>query len=401
MIAAEKPADEPARLRALRDLDVLDTPPEETYDDVVRVATGIAGVPMALVSFVDDARQWFKARVGVGATETPRVDSFCAHAILGRELFVVPDARNDERFFDNPLVTEAPWIRFYAGAPLRLPGGESIGTLCILAPEPRTLTVQQAEALVALSHHVEAHLAVRAHAKELRRASQVLRALMDERDLLVQFLAHDLKTPISTIRANAEFLERQSLAEDLVDTAHDIRDGADTLKRLVGDMIDVGRHQKVGTLAVRPVNVPIAQLLDLAVTGSAHVASDRGVKVEALATSSLQAVADEQLLRRVFVNLLDNAISFAPRGTTVRVTARSEAGALVVAFEDEGQGVPREKREAIFDPYVQVDNAAGRTGHGLGLAFCRIAMTAQSGSIWVEPNEPRGARFCLRLPLAF
>jgi signal transduction histidine kinase len=399
MIAAAKPVDEAARLRALRDVEILDTPPEPTYDDLVTVATEIAGVPMALVSFVDEARQWFKARVGVEATETPRVDSFCAHAILGGGLFVVPDAREDERFFDNPLVTQAPWIRFYAGAPIRLPGGEAVGTLCILAPEPRTLTPSQGAALVALSRHVEAHLAVRASAKELSRACQLLRVTMDQRDMLVQFLAHDLRSPLTTLRANAQSLEGLSVSEEVVDMARDMLDATDTLQRMVVDMIDVGKNRNVGAMRVSAVTFAVAPLLQLVAGRSARVAADRGVHVEVVADSALQVKADPELLRRVATNLLDNALSFAPQKSNVRVEARRDGEALLIAFEDQGPGVKEEQRDAIFEPYVQV-HAQGRGGHGLGLTFCRLAMHAQRGTVWVEPNEPRGARFVLRLPIA-
>lgn len=133
------PANESDRLQALRQLLILDTPPEERFDRIVAFAAQEFDMPIVLVSLIDEHRQWFKARVGLQACETDRGISFCGHAILQSEILVVPDVALDERFFDNPLVTEAPHIQFYAGAQLKMPTGQSIGTLCLIDRVPRQL----------------------------------------------------------------------------------------------------------------------------------------------------------------------------------------------------------------------------------------------------------------------
>src|SRR5262245_28375660 len=135
---AAVPEREAERLGALHEYRVLDTPPEDEFDGLARLAAQICGTPIALVSLVDAHRQWFKARVGMAVTETPREVAFCAHAILDRELFVINDAQADSRFAQNPLVTEEH-IRFYAGAPLVTPDGHSVGALCVMDRLPREL----------------------------------------------------------------------------------------------------------------------------------------------------------------------------------------------------------------------------------------------------------------------
>lgn len=137
MTPAPIPANDAERLRVLRELLILDTPPEERFDRLVAFAAEEFDVPIALISLVDAQRQWFKARVGLDACETSREISFCGHAILQNELFEVLDAALDPRFADNPLVVGAPFIRFYIGAPLILPGGERVGTLCLIDTKPR------------------------------------------------------------------------------------------------------------------------------------------------------------------------------------------------------------------------------------------------------------------------
>jgi PAS domain S-box-containing protein len=164
------PPDEPERLDVLRSYRILDTPPEEAFDDLVRLASRICGTPIGLVSFVDEHRQWFKARIGLGVSETPREFSFCAQGLAASGPFVVKDARADERFASNPLVTGEPHIRFYAGAPLRTPSGHCLGAMCVIDHVPRELSPEQLDALEILSREVVSRLELRRHVLELSRA---------------------------------------------------------------------------------------------------------------------------------------------------------------------------------------------------------------------------------------
>jgi anti-sigma regulatory factor (Ser/Thr protein kinase) len=160
--------DEAGRLTALRRYRILDTDPEQAFDDLTLLASQVCGTPIALISLVDEHRQWFKSRVGLTAHETARSISFCGHAIQRKDLFVVPDARSDDRFRENPLVRDAPHIRFYAGAPLLTPEGDALGTLCVIDHVPRALTDDQTQALDALRRQVQAQLELRRNLDELR-----------------------------------------------------------------------------------------------------------------------------------------------------------------------------------------------------------------------------------------
>lgn len=158
-MTAPLPDNEPERLRALHDLMLLDTSPEERFDRVVRFAAEQLDAPIALVSLVDEHRQWFKSRLGLQVPETGRDISFCAHAILQPDVFIVEDASRDARFADNPLVTGETHVRFYAGAPLSAPGGERIGTLCVLDTRPRALDGTELAILKALRALVDEAIA--------------------------------------------------------------------------------------------------------------------------------------------------------------------------------------------------------------------------------------------------
>ena len=155
----DTPQEEQARLETLRSLGILDTPPEERFDRLTRMAKRLLGVPIALVSLVDENRQWFKSCFGLNVSETSRDISFCGHAILGNDLFLIPDTIMDERFADNPLVLNDPYIRFYAGCPLRAPNGQKLGTLCIIDRQPRNFEKEDLEALKDLASMAERELA--------------------------------------------------------------------------------------------------------------------------------------------------------------------------------------------------------------------------------------------------
>jgi diguanylate cyclase (GGDEF)-like protein len=158
MKTPEIPPNEVARLQTLRSFDILDTPQEERFDRLTRMARRLFDVPIALVSLVDKDRQWFKSRIGLPVSETPRDISFCGHSILGEEVFIIPDASSDERFQDNPLVIDKPNIRFYAGCPLRALNGTQMGTLCIIDDKPRDFSEADLSALTDLAAMAEQEL---------------------------------------------------------------------------------------------------------------------------------------------------------------------------------------------------------------------------------------------------
>lgn len=172
------PANEAQRIEALRSYEILDTPPDQVLDDITHLAAEICGAPIALITLIDADRQWFKSNVGFPNAETARAISFCTHAIVHPEqVMIVPDALEDPRFANNPLVTGDPRIRFYAGLPLVTCDGFALGTLCVIDRVPRELTPEQLVALQALRRSAISELELRRTAKELKRVTVDLSAL--------------------------------------------------------------------------------------------------------------------------------------------------------------------------------------------------------------------------------
>ncbi len=179
MQIAPDPEDEAARIHALREYQILDSGPEESFNDLTRLAAYICETPVAGISLIDSDRQWFKAKVGITESETSRDISFCSHAILQDGPFIVADALEDDRFKANPLVTAQPNIRFYAGSPLVSPEGYKIGTLCVIDSAPRELNLQQVAALRVISNQI---ITLLEHRRDLTVLREVVAKQRKERD---------------------------------------------------------------------------------------------------------------------------------------------------------------------------------------------------------------------------
>ena len=207
-VPADYPDDEDERIQKLLKYRILDTDAEELYDDLTAIAAHICGTQTAIISFVDVTKQWFKSRIGIEATEHPREVSFCAHAILQSEVMVVPDARKDERFAHNPLVTEEPYIRFYAGAPLVSPEGHAVGTICVLDREPQSLSTQQISMLEAIARQVVSQLEMRLMVQKIQQEKAEKEKMSAELQQANIILEKRVQARTEAIRYKNRHLER-------------------------------------------------------------------------------------------------------------------------------------------------------------------------------------------------
>ena len=233
----------------------------------------------------------------------------------------------------------------------------------------------------------------------IRRQRDDLMRLQLQKERLMAFVVHDLKSPVSSVDLLAQVLRRdKNLPESARETADAIRLEVGSLMRLIMNLLDISKAEE-GALAVSPSRFHFATFAE-PVLESIRV---RAAAKEVSLTSQIElqeVSADPDLLRRILENLLDNALRYAPKGSAVTLTTLSQAGELEIRIADQGRGVPVEMRESIFDRFVQLehgDRTAPRTGRGLGLTFCRIAVEAHGGRIFVEDGDP-GAVFCIRLP---
>lgn len=396
MIAARLPQNESERLAALREYGILDTESEALFDDICAIAARIFDVPVALVSFVDENRQWFKARIGIDAPETPRDISFCAHAVADDSVLVVPDARSDVRFLDNPLVCGPSKVRFYAGAPIRTHDGFVLGTVCVLDRQPKEVTDSDIALLQGLARQVQAHLTLRL---EIVRRKK-LEAIKDE---FVSTVSHELRTPLTSIRGALGLVVGGALGE-LPDKFASMLEiaatNADRLVRLINDILDVEKME-AGRIELRLETVVLADIVQDAIDASTPFALRFGVAIDFAPPSGSHRVrVDRDRLLQVLDNLLSNAAKYSPRGGTVRVEIERVEHGFKTSIIDAGEGIPESFRNRVFQRFAQADSSDTRSrgGTGLGLAIAREIVTQHRGTIDFEPEPGGGTRFFFVLP---
>jgi len=400
MLAPPIPTNEHERLGKLRSYNILDTLPEDSFDRVTRLAADILDVPIALVSLIDAERQWFKSKVGLGADETSREISFCGHAILGDDLFVIEDATKDTRFTDNPLVTDGPKIRFYAGAPLQTPDGLNVGTLCAIDDKPRTLDQRQRRLLLDLSHVIVDEMELRV---ALRESMNAVASEANERAMQNDFVSavtHELRTPLTSIQGSLKLIDAGAFGAvtDPLKQALDIASrNAATLLNLINDLLD---FQKLGAgmMEFNFEPVSLERLVHETCENMAGFAARKDVTIDAMIEDDAVFLADSARLTQVIRNVLSNAVKFSPTGGRISVIAKRGGTAVNIAITDRGPGIPDDFRGKVFEKFARARGQTTGSGTGLGLAISKIIVEAHRGSIGFETSA-QGTTFHVDIPL--
>jgi signal transduction histidine kinase len=397
---APLPADEPARLAALHDAQVLDTPPEEDFDDIALLASEICGTPMGLVSLVDAKRQWFKAKVGVTVEETNRELSFCAYAIHGHDVLEVPDATTDVRFADNPMVlAERAPIRFYAGAPVVLDGTYSVGTVCVVDHVPRELTTEQRRALRSLARHASVQLELRRYARHAGEIADRLRQLDRMKDSFLANVSHELRTPLSTIRGYLEILlEGDFDGESSRRFLCVMERNSDRLLRMIEELLQVAKQSDdVERLDVAELD--LADLTHQVITGCRPLAEHKGISLVDRTERPSPARGDGRRLSQALNHLVVNAIKFTAPGGEITVDSNTDSEPQLI-ITDTGVGIDADDLPHIFDRFFRSSSAdvMAVQGPGLGLAVVKSIIEAHHGSVRLESEPDVGTTVRLILP---
>lgn len=376
-------AREVARLDALQRYDVLDSVAEAAFDDITSLAAQLCGTPISLISLVDGSRQWFKSRVGLDASQTSRETAFCAHAIHGRQVMVVPDAGGDPRFLHNPLVTGAPHIRFYAGAPLVTHDNHALGTLCVIDRQPRTLEPWQLEALQRLSRQVVALL-------ELRRETRL-------REQITAIVGHDLKNPLTALQAGIYTLARCGTSGAIAErTLQRMKTSASRMSRMLSDLHGFTRAA-YSNLPIQRTQTDLQTLAHHVVAEILDASPQR--RIELRCDPPLEGRWDADRVAQAFSNLVANAVQHSPDDAPIQVRVWRDNQAAVFEVTNGGAPIPPHAQARLFEPYFRIEQGDSKhEGLGLGLYIVRGIAEAHGGFIAVRSSEAEGTTFSLRLP---
>ncbi len=401
-------AREANRLQALRQTELLDTPPEPFFDLITQFAARAIDVPVVLMSLVDADRQFFKSQIGLPSPwaeqrETPLSHCFCQYITAVGEPLIVEDAREHPLVCDNLAVSELGVVG-YAGLPLTTEEGFTIGSFCAIDTKPRQWTEDELATLRDFARQIMAEITLRRRVKRLDRDLGALRATTAQREIETRQLVHDLRTPLNALYLGLDGLPMMGeLSAEQQDCVTLARNNADVLRDLVQRLIEIGAQDQK-PLDQRVRCQPL-ELVNQAIYQVALLAEKAGVKLQSNAVAPSPAIlARPDDLIRALVNLIANSVKFTPRGGRVSLATRPalENGADVVRFtvSDTGIGIAAKDHERIFREGVRIDRAADpRESSGIGLAFCRRIIEIHGGTLTLESVVGQGSSFSFALPI--
>ncbi|MBC7587134.1 MAG: GAF domain-containing sensor histidine kinase [Chitinophagaceae bacterium] len=393
------PENEEERLEELYRFEILDTPYEEEFDDVVKLASQICGASISTITLMDSTRRWFKAQIGIEGREYERDGSFCAHLIgTSAEIFEVPDATKNEMFKQSSFVVNEPNIRFYAGVPLVSSNGFKLGTLCVIDTKPKSLNDHQIFALKILGQQIIKQLELRISNKQLNKQSNRLKQQAELQNKIISVIAHDVRNPVASLKNIIELTNSDILtdaeAKELTVMAEKQLDG--TLV-LLSDLVDWGKMQ-LSAQNNQADKINLHSLVADKLKKFEVTASLKKNKLVNLIDEDLMLTYDENALRFVLRNLISNANKFTSEGV-ISVYAQRENKKILITINDTGVGMTEKIRNKLFDAGGRHTSLGtnNEKGTGLGLMLTKDFVELSGGTLSVQSEVGKGTTISIEL----
>lgn len=403
------PKDEDARLAALWALQVLDTPPEMTFDQLTRLTARTCGTPCAAISLVDADRVWFKSTHGLqGVREIPRRESMCAASLTDDGITEVEDTWTDPRFARTVLVTAAPHARFYAGAPLRLRSGHRVGSLCVLGDRPQRLDDVQRASLTDLAQiaarFLESRQMTADAVADLARAKMEAEMADRAKSEFLAHMSHELRTPLNAVIGFADMLRLElygPLPERYRDSVETIATSGRHLLELINDLLDLARIE-AGAVDLQADWVDLSAVAHATARMLEPLADGRGVAMRIEGRHGPHARADRRAIQQVLINIVGNAIKFGAEDGEVVVEFR-DGDPVEIRVRDNGPGMTPQQMKRAMQPYGRCQVEPSQTapsigGTGLGLPIARRLVELHGGSLGIASAPGDGTMVSITLP---
>lgn len=387
---------EEERLQDLARYRIIDTEEEKEYDDIASLAAHICGTKISLISMIGRDRQWMKSCFGLGVNEASREHSFCGHAINhSGEFFIIEDAREDERFYDNPFVINDPNVVFYAGVPLYSHNGNPLGTLCVIDDQPNQLTDDQKHALKTLANNVMSLLELRRKNSYIEKVNKRLEKKNEEVIQFADRAAHDIKAPLRSIKNMLEMITKKGeLEEEKFNKIMNLAiDSAHNLGYIVDGLLNFAKLDELTSQNKEEIDTEnIVQHLHSTIPEDNYE-----LKIDTVVNP---ISANKPGLYFVLRNLVSNAIKYGDKEKTeVELSIGEDDDELIFSVKDNGPGIPKEHQERIFDPFQTIHNEDrfGQKSTGLGLSAVKKVVDKMGGEIKVESKLGKGATFSFEI----
>lgn len=389
MKSPKLPTNEQERLHALQSYNLLDTLPEQDYDDITVLASTICNVPIALVTLLDSNRNFFKSHYGIPFSESPREISFCGHAILQDDIFIINDAREDERFKGNPLLTEQNAI-FYAGVPLINPEGFPLGTICVFDHEPRNLTNKQIEALKLLAKQVIKLFELRRKNIMLKKTKEDLKEQNEKLKLFASHVSHDLKSPLANIISLTDLLREENkdkLSLDSLEYLNYIEESTTILKDYIDGILMYYKADEL--LKEKNEDIELKELTD----DIKQILTSKN-DVLYISNNAIIKNVNKPALSQILINLVDNALKYNDKpNRRVEIEYMEDLFYHKFNVTDNGIGIPKDKQSEIFELFKTVKTPIVKSSTGIGLSTVKNLVEKLGGKITVSSEKDKGSTF--------
>ncbi|MGE9311842.1 ATP-binding protein [Niabella sp. CJ426] len=386
------PANEQERLKELYSYNILDTISEEDFDNITEIASQICNTKISQITLADSGRLWFKSSHGLPGSEVPRHLSFCTHAINNpEELFMVPDAREDERFADNPFVTGEPHVVFYAGVPLVTENGYALGSLCVVHDQPSQLSDSQLKSLKALSRQAMRLIELRRNKIQLEGVTNRLNEKNKALEKFVGTVAHDLRSPLNNIIGVADLLTTAyEIGPDVVELLQIVKGSSSKLKNLISDLLEQSRSDKL--LHESASNVSLDELR----TAIKDLFACNDKRIINFNTSLESIHINKIALEQILINLISNAIKYNDKEVAeieIGIADNNQEYAFYV--KDNSKGIDHEFMERVFNLFEaqEANDNYGDKGYGMGLAIVKELINKMGGVISLDSTVGVGTKF--------